>query len=467
MRYAHRVSDVRSAEAALMATLPEGALMQRAAAGLAARCADLLGAVYGARVLVLAGSGDNAGDALYAGARLAGRGARVEAVLVGPRTHDAGLTALRRAGGRTVEDAAGADLVLDGIVGIGGHGGLRPDAAQTVDAVMAGVDAPVVAVDVASGVDVDTGRVEGPHVTADVTVTFGTHKVAHFVDPAASSAGVVELVDIGLGPHLGPPAVEVLQPGDVCRLLRRPPADAHKYSRGVLGVVAGSPQYTGAGVLAVSGAAATAMAGMIRYEGASESIIRSAHPEVVIGPGRVQAWVVGSGIGRGLGSQVSSVLADGLPTVVDADGLRYLPSRTTTPVVATPHAGELAQLLDVPRAQVEERMVESAEEAARRLDAVVLLKGRRTVIAAPDGRLRVNTAGTPWLATAGAGDVLSGVVGSLLAAGLDCFDAASAGAWLHGSAAALASSGGPISANDVVQALPETLRAVVETPLPH
>jgi hydroxyethylthiazole kinase-like uncharacterized protein yjeF len=182
---------------------------------------------------------------------------------------------------------------------------------------------------------------------------------------------------------------------------------------------------------------------------------------VVIGPGQVQAWVVGSGIGRGLQSQVASVLAERLPTVVDADGLRHLPARCESPTVLTPHAGELASMLDVPRSEVEREMLACAHEAAERWDAVVLLKGAHSVIAHPDGRLRVNVAGVPWLATAGSGDVLSGVIGSLLAAGLDRYDAAAVGAWLHGTAGTIASSGGPISATDVVHALPTALHTAL------
>ncbi|MBA2774683.1 MAG: NAD(P)H-hydrate dehydratase [Nocardioidaceae bacterium] len=454
MRNAYTVEDVRAAEAALMQTLPEGTLMQRAAAGLAAVCADFLGGMYGARVLLLVGSGGNGGDALYAGALMARRGARVEAVLLGEHAHEGGLAALLSASGRVVTTPGAADVVVDGIVGIGARGGLRDDAA----ALVAGIDAPVIAVDAPSGVDVDTGRVDGPHVSADVTVTFGAAKIGLFVEPAASAAGVVEVVDIGCEPHLGAPAVEVLQAVDVQRLIPVPDPSAHKYTRGVLGVVAGSPQYTGAGVLVVSAAVATGVTGMVRYEGASTDLIRALHPEVVIGPGQVQAWVVGSGLGRGLTSQVTSVLAERLPTVVDADGLRHTPTEAKAPRVLTPHAGELATMLDVPREQVEAQMLASAREAAQRWDSVVLLKGSRSVIAAPDGRVRVNATGVPWLATAGAGDVLSGVVGALLAAGLEYFDAASAGAWLHGAAASIASSGGPLTASSVVGALPAAIR---------
>ena len=199
MRSAHTVDQVREAETALMARLPDGVLMQRAAAGVAYAVLDLLGHGYGARVLLLVGAGNNGGDALYAGALLARRGVLVHALLLDPdRAHAEGLAALRQAGGRVVDAVDRAprpDVVVDGIVGIGGSGGLRADAARVV-AALAGV--PVLAVDTPSGVEVDTGRVDGPHVRADVTVTFGTHKVAHLVDPAAMACGAVHLVDLGL-----------------------------------------------------------------------------------------------------------------------------------------------------------------------------------------------------------------------------------------------------------------------------
>src|ERR1039458_563813 len=212
MRYAHQVRKVRAAEQALMAKLPPGALMQRAAAGLASVSAGLLGKVPGARVVILAGSGDNGGDALYAGARLARRGAAVLAVTAGSRVHEEGAAALRAAGGRLAspDDAAvaellgAADLILDGLLGIGGHGGLRETQASLAG-LAARSPAVVVAVDLPSGVDADTGVVEGAAIQADVTVTFGTMKPGLLVDPGAGHAGVVELVDIGLGPFLGPP----------------------------------------------------------------------------------------------------------------------------------------------------------------------------------------------------------------------------------------------------------------------
>lgn len=443
-----------------MATLPDGALMQRAAAGLAYAVLDLLGDGYGRRVLLLVGSGDNGGDALFAGAMLARRGGAVEALLLSPeKAHQAGLEALRQAGGRVVPDLAAAhrpDVVVDGIVGIGGTGPLRQQAAAVV-ARLRGI--PFVAVDVPSGVDVDTGEVDGPHVEAAVTVTFGTHKIAHLVDPAARACGAVHLVDIGL--DLPDAAVTALQAEDVARMLPVPDVAAHKYTRGVVGVRAGSEQYPGAGVLCVSGAS-SGFAGMVRYDGGAAGPVRQAHPEVVAGAGQVQAWVAGSGGGEGAGEALRRSLADGVPVVVDADALAHVTGPVDVPLLLTPHAGELARMLDVEREEVEAEQLRFAREAASRFAAVVLLKGRHTLVAAPDGRVRVSTSGVPWLATAGTGDVLAGLCGALLAAGLDAFDAGSVGAWLHGAAAAQAGAGGPVTAPDVARALPVVSRLLLQ-----
>src|SRR3954469_20218936 len=177
MRGVYSVEQIRAAEDTLMARLPEGVLMQRAATGLAVECGALLGRVYGARIALLVGGGNNGGDALYAGASLARRGAAVQALLLAPdRAHSGGLAAFRRAGGRVAEPSpsavSGSDLVVDGIVGIGGSGGLRGEAVELAAAAARGAGLTV-AVDVPSGVDADTGEVAGDAVRADVTVTFG------------------------------------------------------------------------------------------------------------------------------------------------------------------------------------------------------------------------------------------------------------------------------------------------------
>ncbi|PWI17493.1 bifunctional ADP-dependent NAD(P)H-hydrate dehydratase/NAD(P)H-hydrate epimerase [Streptomyces sp. Act143] len=474
MRTAYSVETVRAAERELMARLPEGTLMQRAAAGLAAACADLLGRVYGSRVVLLVGSGDNGGDALYAGARLARRGAGVSAVLLNPeRAHAGGLAALRRAGG-TVVAAGGAedvilraDLVLDGIVGIGGKGGLRADAASLVS-VVEDARAAVVAVDLPSGVDPGTGEVRGAAVRADLTVTFGTHKPGLLIDPAREYAGVVRLVEIGLSLP-AEAELEALQHADVAALLPVPGAESDKYRRGVVGIAAGSARYPGAAVLAVAGALRGG-AGAVRYVGPAGDAVIARFPETLVsdqGPakaGRVQAWVVGPGAGDDAAS-VAEVLEAEVPVLVDADGLRLadreVVRRRSAPTLMTPHAGEAAALLGVAREEVEGARLAAVRELAGRYGATVLLKGSTTLVAdAGGGAVRVNPTGTGWLATAGSGDVLSGLTGSLLAAGLGAVDAGSAGAYLHGLAGRLAADGAPVGAGDVAGAVGAAWRDV-------
>ncbi|MET9420737.1 NAD(P)H-hydrate dehydratase [Streptomyces sp. NPDC006540] len=477
MRTAYSVESVRHAEAQLMARLPEGALMQRAAAGLAAACAGLLGRVYGARVVLLVGSGDNGGDALYAGARLARRGAGVVAVpLARDRVHEGGLAALLAAGGRVADDPfevlASADLVLDGITGIGGRGGLRQDAVPVARAAR-GSDAVIVAVDLPSGVEADTGQVQGEALHADATVTFGTYKPGLLIDPAKEYAGTVRLVDIGLEEHLpSVPAVEALQHADLARMLPVPAAESDKYRRGVVGVVAGSARYPGAAVLCVAGALRGG-AGAVRYVGPAADAVIARFPECLVhaGPpgkaGRVQAWAVGPGLGDDAGV-VEEVLASDVPVLIDADGLRLLDAAAvrerSAPTLLTPHAGEAAALLGVGREEVEASRLDSVRELAARFGATVLLKGSTTLVAAPDGEespVRVNPMGSSWLATAGSGDVLSGLAGSLLAAGLGARDAGSAAAYLHGLAARHAvAHGTPITALEVAEALPAAWRDV-------
>ncbi|MDA8368859.1 MAG: NAD(P)H-hydrate dehydratase [Nocardiopsaceae bacterium] len=488
MRYAHTVDTVRSAEGELMARLPDGALMRRAATGLAAVCGRMLPGVYGSRVVLLVGSGDNGGDALYAGTFLARRGAAVRAVLTGSRVHEAGLAALRAAGGRAVSapntggladsdtaaEIAAADLIIDGLVGIGGRGGLRgPHAAIAALANAAG--APVVAVDLPSGIDADTGAVDGPAVRADVTVTFGTHKPGLFVDPAAERVGVVECVDIGIGPELPAARLESPQAADIAALLPRPGAESDKYRRGVLGMAAGSDRYRGAAVLAVGGALRSGV-GMVRYAGQRAAVtqVLDRWPEVVASaldpadpittlPERVAAWVIGPG--RGLYPmaelELEAVLGSAVPVLVDADAITLVGRRPelvrerAAPTLLTPHAGELARLLPgTERGDIEARRLEHASRAAEEYGCTVLLKGSTTIVAEPGRPAAANPTGTPLLATAGSGDVLAGLIGSLLAGGLAPREAAVCGAYVHGLAARLARNGASISASDLLDALP-------------
>lgn len=467
------VPEVRAAEALAMQTLPDGALMSRAAAGLATACADLLGGTYGRRVLVLAGSGDNGGDALFAGARLARRGAAVSAVGTGQRIHEAGLADLRAAGGRrlvalTPADLVGIDLVIDGMLGIGARPGLS-DVAAEIAALVGDSGVTVVACDLPSGIAPDTGEVDGPYLRADVTVCFGTLKPGLVIDPAAAGGGVVELVDIGLGRARADAQTPFAAVGldDVGGWLPEPDRSGDKYRRGVLGVMTGSPQYPGAGLLSVAGARC-GLAGMIRFVGDEHlgHTVATSFPDVVPHPpdrlGRVQAWVVGSGGGSGdLAVPFSRLLDDDVPVLVDADGLTHLPRPSERPdgarLLLTPHAGELSRLLDVDRNEIEAHRLRYARQAAEQLDATVLLKGATTIVVSRDGRVRVpRNPATPWLATAGSGDVLGGITGALLAIGLEPIDAGIAGALLHAAAARL--TGVPFTAADVADAAPRAIR---------
>ncbi|WP_432564406.1 NAD(P)H-hydrate epimerase [Kineococcus sp. SYSU DK003] len=466
---AHLVEDVRRAELAAMARLPPGTLMQRAAAALDVACAqalrDATGGIVGRAVVVLVGSGDNGGDALFAAGRLARRGAAVTALSTAERVHDEGARAARRAGVRLRAWRAGdedvcaaADLLIDGIAGIGGRGGLRPPFEGLV-----ALDGPVVvAVDIPSGLDADSGTVTGEVMAADLTVTFGTAKPAHLLGPAAGLCGRLLVVDIGLS-DLPAPAVERVEPADVAARWRRARPTDDKYSRGVVGVVAGGPDYTGAAVLAVE-AAVRAGAGMVRYLGPEHptEIVRQRRPEAVVGAGRVQAWVLGPGVSPDDPAQqrIREALASGEPAVVDAGALADLPDALGPQHVLTPHAGELARLLGAWRADVEADPLRHARRLHERTGATVLVKGSVTTVVGD--RVLTAAAAPDWLSTAGAGDVLAGILGAALAGrpGGDPAQTAADAAVLHGWAATLASAGGPLSALDVADAVPAALTSL-------
>ncbi|MCF4122730.1 bifunctional ADP-dependent NAD(P)H-hydrate dehydratase/NAD(P)H-hydrate epimerase [Antribacter sp. KLBMP9083] len=510
--------------------------------GAGARGAGARGDVRGARAVLLVGAGNNGGDTLFAGALLARRGLAVTAVLAAPRVHDAGLAALRAAGGRVVSlfdvrvpvvvaEVAEADVVLDGLVGIGAHGVLRPPAGGLVRALADaraalphGAPRPwVVAVDVPSGIGVDDGTVAGPVLPADRTVTFGALKPGLVLPPAVHLAGIVEVVDLGLGlgdrrvtgggaPGRSPasgPAVRRLEARDVAALLRVPGPRDHKYTRGVVGVVAGTEAFPGAAVLAVSGAA-RAGAGMVRYLGPESvgALVLGRRPEVVTTGGRVQSWVLGPGVpadddaaddqGRRIfgalaavtGLLSADVTGGAVPAVVDAGAIELVEHRCPPSVVITPHAGELTALMQrlghgVDRAGVEAEPLRWARAAHEATGATVLLKGSVTVIAGQDG-VFAQADGPAWLATAGAGDVLAGLLGTLLASrsadvlarpGLAA-ELAAAAVLLHGRAAWAVSggsgdaqaragagtgarAGGPVVALDVADALPAAIADVL------
>lgn len=446
MRHYYPVDAIRDAEAPLLASLPDGALMRRAAFGLAteiiAELTARTGGVAGRRVCAVVGSGDNGGDALWAVTFLRRRGAAADAVLLNPdHTHRKGLAAFRKAGGRVVEKvSATTDLVIDGVVGISGSGPLRPAAAEVFAALKGTSAAPVVAVDIPSGIDVATGAITGPAVHAALTVTFGGLKPVH----ALADCGRVELIDIGL--HLPPTDLLGFEAADVAARWPVPGPRDDKYTQGVTGVMAGSSTYPGAAVLC-TGAAVAATSGMVRYAGSAHGEVLARWPEVIAAPtpaaaGRVQAWVVGPGLGTDETGAAALwfALDTDLPVIVDADGLTILAAHPElvvnrdAPTVLTPHAGEFARLAGHPPG---DDRVGACRALADTFGATVLLKGNVTVIADPGGPVYLNPAGQSWAATAGSGDVLSGMIGALLASGLPAAEAAAAAAFVHARAAAL------------------------------
>jgi ADP-dependent NAD(P)H-hydrate dehydratase / NAD(P)H-hydrate epimerase len=473
MRHYYSVDAIRDAEAPLLASLPDGALMRRAAFGLATEIVRELtartGGVAGRRVCAVIGSGDNGGDALWAATFLRRRGAAADAVLLNPdRTHPTALAAFIKAGGRIVESVSAAtDLVIDGVVGISGSGPLRPAAAE----VFATVDSqaiPVVAVDIPSGIDVATGAITGPAVHAALTVTFGGLKPVH----ALADCGHVTLIDIGLDL----PDTDVLgfEAADVAARWPVPGRHDDKYTQGVTGVMAGSSTYPGAAVLC-TGAAVAATSGMVRYAGSAHTEVLAHWPEVIAAPtpaaaGRVQAWVVGPGLGTDDAGAAALwfALETNLPVLVDADGLTILAAHPdlvvnrNAPTVLTPHAGEFARLAGAPPG---DDRVGACRKLADTYGATVLLKGNVTVIAEPGGPVYLNPAGQSWAATAGSGDVLSGMIGALLAAGLPAAEAAAAGAFVHALAAALSAADpgpgeAPTSASRIVPHIRAALAAL-------
>jgi hydroxyethylthiazole kinase-like uncharacterized protein yjeF len=481
------VQDVRTAEEALMATLDasptpdgDGELMARAVNGLAtvaALRADERGAE---RVVGLVGPGNNGADTLYALARLA-RDGRTTAAVHHEAAHEHARTVAAEAGVALVpagaEEAAevvgAADLVLDGILGIGGRPGLPDWARAWVEAV--DDDAYVLAVDLPSGQDPAGEVLDGDGIFADETVTFSVAKPVHVLPPTEQAVGLLTVVDIGLQVDAAP-AVRRVTVDDVPALWPVPGAGDDKYSRGVVGIIAGSESYTGAAVLACT-AAVTAGAGMVRYVGTPtpEALVRATVPEAVHGVGRVQAWVIGPGLdtasrAKGAKAQLDAAreaLGSDLPVVVDAGGLELVTGRRDAPTLLTPHAGEAARLLtrlgtrEVTRPEVEAHPLRMARHLAEATGATVLLKGATTVVTGAEGTAFSQAEAPGWLATAGAGDVLSGLVGTLVAAGLPLELAGALGALVHGRAADRANPGGPLRALDVAHALGPTVAALL------
>jgi hydroxyethylthiazole kinase-like uncharacterized protein yjeF len=491
-RIAYRAADVQAAVAKELETGRPDRLLRKAAAGLAVVCAEQLeqhhGTIYGRRVTLLVGTGHNGADALLAGIRLRRRGVKVTAVLTGDTAYKPGVAQLRAASGRIIaaDDVKAAqlalraaDLVVDGIIGESGVGGLRDRAAHLAAAVPA--DTPVVAVDLPSGIDPDTGEVRGSHMRADITVTFGAWKGCAILPPASNLVGELRFVDVGLPQIEAAPIARSLDSSGIAALWPKPPKAAHKYTRGVLGIVAGSDTYPGAAVLAVVGAVESGAAGIARFvgpEGVTAKVL-SAAPEAVPGIGQVQAWLLGSGVedDEDQDKAIDTALASGLPCVVDAGALEACTQRrlngeraaAADKILLTPHAGEVARILGwlgqpATRSEIEARPLHYGHLVASALEVTVLVKGPTTIIVDPSGFAASQAEAPAWLATAGAGDVLAGIAGALMAAGLKAIDAGEAAAHIHGRAAMVAHqsrSGGPLTASAVAKAAPAVIGAML------
>lgn len=483
MLSAYGAQRVRDAEAALLSGLPDGELMARAASGLAEVCRARLEERGGASVVALVGPGNNGGDALCAAAHLAAAGYACVA-LRGDWPLAVGESADWVASGVRVlgpaddwaSALAEADLVIDGVLGIGGRAGLPAPAGQWVDALAE--ETYVVAVDLPSGQDPAGEAVTADAVFADETVTFGVAKPVHVLPATEAAVGQLTVLDIGLQVE-GVADVQRLDFDDVAGLWPVPGAGDDKYSRGVLGVVAGGEDYPGAAVLCCT-SAVEAGVGMLRYVGTPTPVdlVRAAVPEALVGDGRVQAWVIGPGLdlgsraggSKGQRDVARAALDSDLPVLLDAGGLDLITAPRHAPTLLTPHAGELARLLtrlegaEVTRAQVSAAPVAHARRAAGLTAATVLLKGATTLVVPPPGSdlpIRSQADAPPWLATAGAGDVLAGLAGALLAAGLAPLDAGSLAALVHGVAADRANPGGPVRALAVAHGIPRTVAALL------
>ncbi len=422
---------------------------------------------------------EHAGASVAREAMLAFPGARSFACVCGGGSNGGdGRVAARvlREAGHVADESPdrldGYDIVVDALFGTGFRGAPRPEAAALIDAMNAAA-APVVSVDLPSGVDASTGEIAGAAVVANLTVTFHAPKLGLVVAPGRFHAGRVVVADIGLE-HAGTTARRAT-PALLDVIPRRSARDT-KYSSGAVLVVGGQPGMTGAACLSALAAlradaghvtlavpaAALAVAETIAVEavkvawtddGAADTIVEAAS--------KATALALGPGLGRGPGRRelVRELLEQiDLPAVVDADALFELePVTRSAPTVLTPHAGELARLLDDDA--VDAHRLAATRDAAKRFSAVVLLKGADTIVASPDGGVVVSDAGPPSLATAGTGDVLTGVLGAFLAKGLDAPTAATAAAVAHARAASLVPHQAGLVASDLLPALQTVLEA--------
>ncbi len=443
-------AQMRAAEAAVTAGgVPALELMERAAAG-SARI--ILRHSPDTAVTILCGPGNNGGDGYGIACRLAEAGLQVTVAADAPPVSEPAATMARRWRGPVVPliDAPPAPLIVDALFGTGLTRPLSPVVQATLDR-LRDVDAQVVAVDMVSGVDADTGRALGRPLAANRTISFAAAKPGQLLGEGGALAGALEIVDIGIP-----------VPSD-CRLTAAPrllrlPRDTHKYARGHVLVVEGDQ----GGAAALAGLAALRTgAGLVTLAGQGTmlpalALMRRNDTDALklLDDSRLKTMVIGPGLSDDMRGRdwLARLRAGKRPLVIDAGGLRLLDGGPIgAPAVLTPHEGEFTALFGAPA----DDRIAAVRVAARACDAVVLLKGPATIIAAPDGRIAVNTHASPLLATAGAGDVLAGMIAACLAQGLPPFEAAQVAAWLHGDAGQRLGPGG--IADDLVALLPAVL----------
>ncbi len=468
--------QIRQAEDRFWQDHPGVDLMGRAAKA----CSEAAKRFSPARVLVVVGSGNNGGDGLYCAAHLARSGVQVLLWQVASRVHEQGFHEAIAAGCQVVnqakayESVAEVDLVIDAVLGIGGRPGLREPVASFAH-LCRDVNIRVLSIDLPSGLGADSQELPGDYFTASCTVTFGAYKTCHVAYPARSACGEVFVVDIGFdvdqtsraGDEEGiSDAISVNQvtKSDLARWWPTPDHLSDKYSRGVVGVYAGSPRYPGAGLLASLGAVYSG-AGMVRFLGAAEAVglVRTALPSVVTEPGRCQALVVGCGWTQDWGRPdvIDQALQDRLPLVVDAGAIDHLPNRAdysqaqADRLLLTPHAGELARALGQSRCWVEANPVLAAQHLARCTCATVLIKGASQYCVTGMGEVVIAIPGVAWTAQAGSGDVLAGICGTLLAAGLPAWKAGVMAASIQ--AVAATELDGPYPPNEVAESVPASI----------
>jgi ADP-dependent NAD(P)H-hydrate dehydratase / NAD(P)H-hydrate epimerase len=483
--------------------IPADDLMEAAGREVADAALRLTGGAYGRRAVVVCGKGNNGGDGLVAARYLDAAGVRTTVLtLEEPFGEPAGanlrrleVTAVRRRPfslGALERELARSDVAVDAIFGTGFRGVAEGEPAEAI-ATLNTSSTPVVAVDIPSGVDGTTGAVAGAAVRADLTVTFGAPKPGLVLLPGATQAGVVEVEPIGFPPDLIRGDLLLVEAGDVAAMLPHRAPDTHKRAAGFAVVVGGSRFMTGAPALAGT-AAYRAGAGLVAVavpegvlpvvQGALREAVFVGLPETDAGTaaggsarldevlGQAGAIAVGPGMTTDERTQgwIRELLRSSeVPVVLDADGLNAFAGRPEdladrkADLILTPHAGEFSRLAAIPTSEVEADRVRHVRELAARTSAAVLLKGSRTLVASPDGVVRINPTGGPSLATGGTGDVLTGLIAGLIARGCPPIDAGSAAAFVHGVAGRIAGDrrGDGATAVDVLEAVPAAMLEVV------